>query len=482
MKSTRRIRLEGRDQRSLAAADVSLTPSCLQICSRFDVLFDFGIWNLAFGIWYFYRMFTTYQQTLDYLYENLPMFQRIGAAAYKADLSNTIRLCDALGNPQDKFKSIHVAGTNGKGSSSHMLASIFQEAKYKTGLYTSPHLKSFTERIRINGVEVSETFIIEFVNRIQPLIDELKPSFFEITVAMAFEYFAQEKVDIAVIEVGLGGRLDSTNVITPEVSLITNIGWDHQDLLGNTLEKIAVEKAGIIKQGVPVVVSERQDGIDDVFLAKAKEQNAAIYFASDQFDASLIDDKHQLFKDGNIAIRDVKFPLKGAYQSNNVRGVLNVVEVLRKKKFKITDAAVKRGLQNVVRNTHLKGRWQILKKRPLMICDTGHNIDGIEYVVHQLKAIPHKQLHIVFGVNKDKSIDEILKVLPLKARYYFCQAKLPRALDASALAKKAEEFGLQGHVIPDVNEAKKSALKNASDDDLIFIGGSTFVVAEINEL
>lgn len=427
-------------------------------------------------------MFTSYSEALDYLYANLPMFQRVGAAAYKADLTNTIRLCEVLDNPQRKFKSIHVAGTNGKGSSSHMLASILQEAKYKTGLYTSPHLKSFTERIRINGNDVSEAFVIEFVNRIQPMIDEIKPSFFEITVAMAFEYFVQEKVDIAVIEVGLGGRLDSTNVITPEVSLITNIGWDHQDLLGDTLEKIALEKAGIIKSGVPVVISERQDGIDDVFLATAKEHNAPIYFASDQFDASLIDDKYHLFKDGSVAIRDVKFPLKGAYQSNNVRGVVSVIEVLRKKHFKITDAAMKRGLQNVVRNTHLKGRWQILKKRPLMICDTGHNIDGIEYVVHQLKAIPHKRLHFVFGVVKDKSIDDILKILPTQATYYFCQAKLPRALDASELAKKAKDVGLQGYVIPDVNEAKKSALKNASEDDLIFIGGSTFVVAEINEL
>jgi dihydrofolate synthase / folylpolyglutamate synthase len=428
------------------------------------------------------EMFTSYPEALDYLYANLPMFQRIGAAAYKPDLTNTIKLCEALENPQNKFKSIHVAGTNGKGSSSHMLASILQEAKFKTGLYTSPHLKSFTERIRINGDEVSETFVIEFVNRIRPLINELKPSFFEITVAMAFDYFAQQKVDIAVIEVGLGGRLDSTNVITPEISLITNIGWDHKELLGDTLEKIALEKAGIIKPGIPVVISERQDVIDDVFLAKAKEQNAAIYFASDQFDASLINDKYQLFKDGNVVIRDVKFPLKGAYQSNNVRGVVNVIELLRKNRFRITDAMVKRGLQNVVRNTHLKGRWQLLKKRPLMICDTGHNIDGIEYVVHQLKSISYRKLHFVFGVVKDKAIDDILKILPAQATYYFCQAKLPRALDANELAKKASEFGLQGLVIPDVNEAKKTALKNASDDDLIFIGGSTFVVAEINEL
>lgn len=429
-------------------------------------------------------MFTDYQQALDYLYLNLPMFQRIGAAALKKDLANTIKLCEALGNPEKKFKTIHVAGTNGKGSSSHMLASVLQEAKYKTGLYTSPHLKSFTERIRINGGEVSEMFVIDFVNRIQPLIEEIKPSFFEITVAMAFDYFAREKVDVAVIEVGLGGRLDSTNVITPEVSLITNIGWDHKDLLGDTLNKIAFEKAGIIKPAVPVVISERQDEIDDVFLAKAKEQNAAIYFASDQFDVSTINDKHQIFKDGTVLIRDVKFPLKGRYQSHNIRGVVNVIEVLRKKKkgFKVTDAAIKRGLQNVVRNTHLKGRWQILQQRPLVICDTGHNIDGIRYVVDQLKTVPHQKLHVVFGMVKEKSIDEILKLLPKEATYYFCQAKLPRALDATELAKKAMEFGLHGHVIPDVNEAKNSALKNAAKNDLIFIGGSTFVVAELTEL
>ena len=429
-------------------------------------------------------MFSTYQQALDYLYANLPMFQRIGAAAFKKDLTNTIKLCEALGNPEKKFKTIHVAGTNGKGSSSHMLASILQEAKYKTGLYTSPHLKSFTERIRINGNEVSETFVLDFVNRIHPLIDEIKPSFFEITVAMAFDYFAKENIDVAVIEVGLGGRLDSTNVITPEVSLITNIGWDHKDLLGDTLNKIASEKAGIIKSGIPVVISERQDEIDDVFLAKAKELSSAIYFASDQFDVSTINDKHQIFKDGAVVIRDVKFPLKGRYQSHNMRGVVNVIEVLRKKRkgLKITDAAVKRGLQNVLRNTHLKGRWQVLQKRPLMICDTGHNIDGIRYVTQQLKTIPHKKLHFVYGTVKDKSIDDILQILPREATYYFCQAKLPRALDASELAKKANEFGLQGHVIPDVNEAKNSALKNASENDLIFIGGSTFVVAELTEL
>ncbi|HEY0743086.1 MAG TPA: folylpolyglutamate synthase/dihydrofolate synthase family protein [Chryseosolibacter sp.] len=427
-------------------------------------------------------MLSTYQQALDYLYANLPMFQRIGAAAFKKDLTNTIKLCNALGNPQQKFKTIHVAGTNGKGSSSHMLASILQEANYTTGLYTSPHLKSFTERIRINGDEVDESFVVDFVNRIQPQIEEIKPSFFEITVAMAFDYFALKKVDVAVIEVGLGGRLDSTNIITPKVSLITNIGWDHKDLLGDTLEKIAYEKAGIIKPGVPVVISERQPGIEDVFMAKARETNSRITFASDHFNSSVVKGKRQVRKDGVVVLDKVDFPLMGNYQSQNIKGVVCTVDVLRQLEFNIPDRAVMDGLQNVITNTHLKGRWQKLREKPLMICDTGHNLDGITEVLQQLHETPHRQLHFVFGVVKDKTIDEILTILPKDATYYFCQAKLPRALDAAALAKKAREFGLQGTVIPDVNEAKNLALKNASENDLIFIGGSTFVVAEINEL
>lgn len=449
----------------------------------------FGIWLLIFGIWlldfvigYFYPMFSTYQQALDYLYANLPMFQRIGAAAFRKDLTNTIKLCEALGNPQQRFRTIHVAGTNGKGSSSHMLASILQEANYKTGLYTSPHLKSFTERIRINGEEVAESFVVDFVNRIQPQIEELKPSFFEITVAMAFDYFALREVDIAVIEVGLGGRLDSTNIITPEVSLITNIGWDHKDLLGDTLEKIAYEKAGIIKPRVPVVISERQPGIDELFIAKAKETDSSITFASDHFQSRLVNGKLQVVKDGVVALNKVDFPLRGNYQSQNSKGVVCAVAVLRELGVDIPDQALRNGLQNVVTNTHLKGRWQKLRDQPLMICDTGHNLDGITQVLQQLQETPHQRLHFVFGVVKDKTIDEILAILPKQAIYYFCQAKLPRALDAAELAKKAREFGLQGRVIPDVNEAKNSALKNASEDDLIFIGGSTFVVAEINDL
>ncbi len=428
-------------------------------------------------------MFSTYQQTLDYLYANLPMFQRIGAAAFKKDLTNTITLCNALGNPEKKFRSIHVAGTNGKGSSSHMLASILQEAGYKTGLYTSPHLKSFTERIRINGNEVSETYVVEFVNRVKPLIDEIQPSFFEITVAMAFDYFAAQQVDVAVVEVGLGGRLDSTNVITPIVSLITNIGWDHKDLLGDTLEKIAAEKAGIIKPSVPVVVSERQEsGIEDVFISKAKSVGAPIMFASNTYAVKEVNGRKQIKSNGDVIVEVVDFPLGGIYQDKNLSGVAGVVDVLRGFGFKISKEALTLGLQNVISNTHLKGRWQKLRERPLVICDTGHNLDGIRQVTRQLETISYDRLHFVFGVVKDKAIDDILAILPAAATYYFCQAKLPRALDAYELAKKANAYGLQGYVIPDVNEAKHSALKNATENDLIFIGGSTFVVAEINEL
>lgn len=427
-------------------------------------------------------MNTTYAETLDYLYSALPMFHRIGAAALKPDLTNTIRLCDALGNPQHAFKSIHIAGTNGKGSTSHMLASVLQEANYKTGLYTSPHLKSFTERIRVNGEEVSEAFVIDFVNRVVPLIDEIKPSFFEITVAMAFDYFAKQKVDVAVIETGLGGRLDSTNIITPVLSVITNISWDHKDILGDTLEKIASEKAGIIKPHVPVVISQRQKNIEHVFIAKAKECDAEISFASDNIAVAKNNDGGLKVKSDKISYDDLQLPLKGNYQVKNLPGVLKSVEVLNTHGFSISNDALQNGLVNVISNTQLKGRWQILRDQPLMICDTGHNIDGITEIVQQIQTITYDKLHMVIGMVKDKDITEILQILPVQATYYFCQSKLPRALDAHILAEKAAHCGLHGTVIPDVNEAKRVALKNASENDLIFIGGSTFVVAELDEI
>lgn len=428
-------------------------------------------------------MINTYAEAVEFLYANLPMFQRVGAAAYKTDITNTVRLCEVLDNPQNKFKSIHIAGTNGKGSSSHMLASVLQEAGYKTGLYTSPHLKSFTERIRIDGVDVSQDFVVDFVNRIRSAIDEIKPSFFEITVAMAFDYFVQQKVDIAVIEVGLGGRLDSTNIITPLVSLITNIGWDHKDILGDSLDLIASEKAGIIKPNIPVVISERQKDIENVFITKAKEVNASISFASDDYAAEFnVHGKVDVMRQQQKFITDLDLPLKGSYQKKNLAGVLKTIELLKQQGEEISSGQVEKGLEKVVANTQLKGRWQKLSDRPLVICDTGHNIDGITEVVKQIRSIPYRKLHLVFGVVKDKDVTEVLKVLPKQAACYFCQAKLPRAMDAYQLAEKAAEFGLHGEVIPDVNEAKKKALKNALPDDMIFIGGSTFVVAELDDL
>lgn len=431
-------------------------------------------------------MFQSYPEVLKYLYDNLPMFQRVGSAAYKIDLSNTIRLCEMLGNPQRRFKSIHVAGTNGKGSTSHMLASILQTSGYKTGLYTSPHLKSFTERIRVDGKEISEAFVVEFVNFIKPVVEEISPSFFEITVAMAFEYFAREKVDVAVIEVGLGGRLDSTNIITPEVSVITNIGWDHKDILGDTLEKIAEEKAGIIKPKVPVVISERQEGIDEVFIRKARISNSNIHFASDDFRYTRHERQEKITYDvyyrDDLIFRDLYIPLQGYYQQKNLSGVLKTVEILGDNSWGITASGVVQGLANVIAYTGLKGRWQQLGSSPLVVCDTGHNIDGIREVLKQIKSQRFEKLHFILGVVRDKDVEPVLEILPIDALYYFCEAKIPRAMKAVDLAAKAEACGLRGEVIKDVNEALALARENASADDMIFIGGSTFVIAELENI
>jgi len=422
-----------------------------------------------------------YAETLTYLYQNLPMFQRIGAVAFKKDLTNTIELCKALGNPQNKFKSVHVAGTNGKGSSSHMLAAVLQSAGYKTGLYTSPHLKNFTERIRINGKEVEEQFVIAFVERIKPLIAQIKPSFFEITVVMAFEYFAQQKVDVAVIEVGLGGRLDSTNVITPQLSLITNISWDHMDLLGDTLAKIAHEKAGIIKPHIPVVISERQEEVADVFIQKATECESSILFASDQF--QIVREPGGLFsaaQNGKQFLLEAD--LTGGYQRKNIAGVLACIEVLRKIGYKISDQQVRDGLRQVKALTGLKGRWQIINTDPLTVCDTGHNEAGIQEVVKQIAESAFEKLHMVIGMVKDKDISNVLKLLPTNATYYFCQASIPRALPSITLKEKAREFGLEGEAYENVNKAIAGARSNSTPKDLIFVGGSTFVVAEVEDL
>ncbi len=423
----------------------------------------------------------SYQQTLDYLYSRLPMYQRVGAVAYKNDLINTIALCHALVNPERKFKSVHVAGTNGKGSSSHMLAAILQSAGYKTGLYTSPHLKQFTERIKINGKEVSPAFVTDFVNRMKPILEKIEPSFFETTVAMAFDFFAEEKVDVAVIEVGLGGRLDSTNVIVPEVSLITNISYDHMDLLGDTLQKIAAEKAGIIKPGIPVVISERQQETENVFVDKAMGEKSLITFASDDYHIKALGDgafEVQLNKKSEI----FHLELTGDYQQKNLAGVLSVVEELRKKGFQISDEQLASGLKNTVKLTQLKGRWQKLNGKPLILCDTGHNEAGVKEVLTQISKLDFEKLHIVWGMVKDKNPDRILSLLPKKAKYYFCQAKIPRAMPANELKEKAGLFGLEGEVVEDVNEAIEQAKRNCKSEDMIFIGGSTFVVAEIENL
>lgn len=431
----------------------------------------------------------TYQETLDYLFNSLPMFQRVGASAFRKDLHNTLALCAHLGNPERKFKSIHVAGTNGKGSTSHSLAAILQSAGYKTGLYTSPHLKSFTERIRINGEEMTEDSVVQFVAENKDYLDELKPSFFEMTVGMAFWYFEQQQVDIAVIEVGMGGRLDSTNVISPELCVITNIGFDHMQFLGETLPDIAAEKAGIIKAGIPVVISQTQPETTSVFIQKASEMNAPMVFAEENFEIKRIGEK----RIGNRVVAEfevlekeksdkIDFGLLGNYQKYNLSGIIEGVNQLRKQGWEISDEAKRKGLAEVTSLTGLKGRWQILGQRPTIIADTGHNEPGIREILSQLKTYQFARLWMILGMVQDKDISKILTLLPKEATYLFCNADIPRALPASQLAEKASLFGLDGKTIPNVNEALNFARKNAEPDDLIFVGGSTFVVAEIEEL
>jgi dihydrofolate synthase/folylpolyglutamate synthase len=396
------------------------------------------------------------------MFNQLPMYQLQGASAYKKDLTNACLLANYLGNPEKKLKCIHVAGTNGKGSTSHMLASIFQEAGYKVGLYTSPHLKDYRERIKINGDEISEDFVCEFINKNKAFFESNDMSFFEMTVGLAFDYFAKEKVDIAIIEVGMGGRLDATNIITPLVSVITNIGLDHTQFLGNTLEAIAFEKAGIIKPGIPVVIGEYTNETKPVFLAKSKENNSEIYFASDLI--------HQSYASNLI----------GDYQVHNKKTVQQTIAVLNThKKFNIQESEIKSGLLNVVKNTGLQGRWQQLGKSPKIICDTAHNKNGLEIVMKQIQKEKYNTLHIVLGVVNDKDLNEILPLFPKDAVYYFCKPNIPRGLAAKILQEKATGFNLKGKVFNSVSDSYTTALQNASKTDLIFIGGSTFVVAEI---
>ncbi len=423
-----------------------------------------------------------YAEVVDYMYRALPMYQRIGAAAYKADLDNTIALCEALGNPERAFRSVHVAGTNGKGSTSHMIAAILQSAGYKTGLYTSPHLKEFTERIRINGADVEKEFVVEFIDKTRKTLDRLQPSFFEMTVGMAFDYFASRKVDIAVVEVGLGGRLDSTNVITPDVSVITNISWDHMMLLGDTLPKIAAEKAGIIKPGVPVVVSERQEAVEDVFIHRAAQLDSPLLFASDEIQLHENDGGYDVYRNGSLWLEGLIAWLKGDYQKENLAGVLVVVQVLRDAGYIIPDSAIKAGIAGVVSLTGLKGRWQILRERPLTIADTAHNEAGIQRVVQQLRALSHRRLHLVIGMVNDKDLSRVLSLLPKEGDYFFCQANIPRALDAGELAERAKGMGLKGVVEKDVNRAIQLATDASQPGDVIFVGGSTFVVGEVEGL
>lgn len=430
-----------------------------------------------------------YQETLDYLFNSLPMFQRVGASAYKSDLDNTLKLCSHLDNPELKFKSIHIAGTNGKGSTSHTLAAIFQSAGYKTGLYTSPHLKSFTERIRIDGEEITEDSVVRFVAENKDFLDDLKPSFFEMTVGMAFWYFAQQKVDIAIIEVGMGGRLDSTNVIIPELSLITNIGYDHMQYLGETLPEIAAEKAGIIKSEVPVVISQSQVETTSVFQQIATDLNAPIIFAEENFEIIQLEEKkigeklvaEFLVKSKQKAL-NLDFGLLGNYQRYNLPGILEAINQMRNQGWIISEEALMKGLSEVETLTGLKGRWQILGENPTIIADTGHNEPGIREILSQLETYKFKQLWMVIGMVQDKDISKILALLPKEANYVFCQADIPRALAANLLGEKAASFGLKVEIIPNVNEALAFARKNAGADDLIFVGGSTFVVAEIDEL
>lgn len=412
------------------------------------------------------------------------MFTRVGAIAFKKDLHNTLALCAALDNPQHKFKSIHIAGTNGKGSTSHMLAAILQKAGYKTGLYTSPHLKDFRERIRINGKMVGKAAVIRFVKEQKNLIQETEPSFFEVTVAMAFDFFAKEKVDIAIIEVGLGGRLDSTNIITPELSVITNISLDHTNILGDTLTEIAKEKAGIIKKNIPVVIGEQQPDIEKVFIEKAKLEQAPISFADKMLkvaqakmhNAYLVLD---IETEQNTIYRNLKLDLTGSYQQKNILAVLEAVNQLKKIGYTISDNALFTALKNTKNITGLQGRWQTLSKNPLVICDTGHNKAGITEVLKNIFATPHQNLHIVIGMVKDKDINGVLMLLPKNAKYYFCEPSLERALPAIELAKLASTHKLKGKIYNTINNALIEAKKAANPNDLIFVGGSTFVVAEI---
>jgi dihydrofolate synthase/folylpolyglutamate synthase len=425
-----------------------------------------------------------YNETLNWMFNKLPMYQRIGASAYKADLNTTIEIINYLDNPQDSFKSIHIAGTNGKGSTSHSLASVFQEAGYKTGLYTSPHLRDFRERIRINGEMIPENDVVDFIEKHKNKLEELELSFFEMTVAMAFDYFRKEKVDIAIIEVGMGGRLDSTNVINPELCVITNISLDHVKFLGENEEQIAKEKAGIIKPKTPVVIGETQEDSKNVFINTAKEKDSKIIFADQIMDCrkdntySIEYQKFDIYKNNELYLKDLKYPLLGNYQKKNLATVICALDIL-KESFNINNTHIINGLNNVIKNTSLMGRWQVINRNPLAIADTGHNVAGINEVNRQLAETKYNKLHFVLSVVNDKDIDGILNLLPKDAEYYFCKADIPRGLSVNILAEKAIKCGLNGKIYDSVRHAYSTALENAKEGDLVFVGGSNFTVAEV---
>lgn len=402
----------------------------------------------------------TYQQTLTWMFSRLPMYQHQGASAYKKDLTNTLLLSEHLGHPERKIRTIHIAGTNGKGSVSNMLASILQEAGYKIGLYTSPHLKDFRERIKINGKDIAEDYVVSFIEKNRSFFEENQLSFFEMTVGLAFQYFVEENVDVAIIETGLGGRLDSTNVITPLISVITNIGMDHTQFLGNTLKAIAYEKAGIIKPGIPAVIGEYNEETKPVFTAKAKECVSPLYFASDE------------------VYGDYDSDLTGDYQKHNIKTVLKSIEVI-KTNFLIKEEHIIGGLLNVSNNTGFMGRWQKIHDKPAAFCDTAHNSHGLKIVIEQIKKQKYDGLHVVLGVVNDKDLNDILPLFPKDAVYYFCKPNIPRGLEAFLLQKEASGYGLTGNVYNSIADAYQAALKNAAETDFIYVGGSTFVVAEI---
>lgn len=407
----------------------------------------------------------SYTETLEFLYNKLPVFQNIGKAAYKADLNNTIALAQALNNPQNSFRSIHVAGTNGKGSVSSLLAAIFSENGYKCGLYTSPHLLDFRERIRIDGEMISENEVIAFTEKIEPEIEKIKPSFFEITVAMAFDHFRRHKVDMAIVEVGMGGRLDSTNIITPELSIITNIGFDHMEFLGDTLEKIAAEKAGIIKKNVPVIIGEYTESTKEIFDLTALNNNSSITYAD-------------VFPDEWIQV----CPLKGHYQHKNLATVHAAYKLVQNLKgFEFEDSRTLAGINNVKKWSGLRGRWEILSNDPFMVADTAHNKEGLSYTLNQLNELNANQIHFVLGFVNDKDLNKILPLFPGTAKYYFCSPPIFRGLDARMLSEKAAEFGLIGEYFESVQLAVQSAQQNCATNEVIYIGGSTFTVAAILE-